>query len=223
MTRESQSLAETLRRIIEAQSVELHTAIPGIVRSYDASAQTADIEPGLLLPIPALREEEEDPRERLPIIPNVPVCVPRGASFHLTFPLSPGDTVLLVFSESDINTFRQNGQVADPGVPTRHGLSGAVAIPGFVTANAPVGDASGSYGRIGVDGGAHVEFRSSEIRAGGSDTLAKESGLQAVYDAINAATPGSSDGGAALKAAIIAALNANANWINKGTTTLKGG
>lgn len=222
MTRPTTTLAESLRRVLSAARSEIHTAIPGIVRSYDAATQTADVEPGVLLPLPALSEESEDGRERLPILPSVPVAWPRAGGFFLHFPLSAGDTVLLVFCESDTGSFRGSGDVSDPGTPERHGLSGAVAIPGYVTRPDPEASADGSHGRVGRSGGPFVEFRSGEIRAGGSEDLALAAALDAIYTAIANAVPGSSDGGAALASSIQALLDADPRWVGRATSVLKG-
>ena len=191
-------MAEALRRILDSQAAETHTALPGIVRSYDASKQTADIEPALLRPLPALDEDSEDPRERLPIIPSVPIAWPRAGGFFLHFPLAPGDSVLLVFSELDMNAWRQSGAVSDPGMGQRHGLSGAVAIPGLYPRPNPIGSASGSYGRIGEDGGAFVEFRPGEIRAGGSAAVAMAAAVNAELTKIGATLASLTGGGDAV-------------------------
>ena len=179
-------MAETLRRVLDSRAVDMHTAIPGIVRSYDAAAQTADIEIALLRPVPNPDEDEPDGAEALPILPSVPIAWPRAGGFFLHFPLSAGDSVLLVFSELDMNAWRASGRVSDPALGDRHGLSGAVAVPGLYPKNDPIGSASGAYGRVGEDGGAFVEFRPGEIHAGGSATVAMAAAVNAELTKIQA-------------------------------------
>lgn len=178
------TLLEAMIKTLDSRSADLHTAIPGIVRSYSATNQTADIEPALLRVVPAADDSEEDPRERLPVLPAVPIAWPRAGGFFLHFPVNVGDSVLLVFCESDINAWRASGRVSDPGVFERHVLSGAVAVPGLYPRTNKNGDASGTYGRIGKEGGPFVEFRPSEIQVGGSKALAEADAVEAELTAI---------------------------------------
>lgn len=175
MTR-ARTTAETLSAILESHALDLHVALPGTVRSYDAGAQTAEIELGVQRVLPAEDEEdEEDTPESLPILQSVPVAWPRGGSCFLHWPLAAGDTGLVVFCESDLSAWRESGGVVDPGVALRHGLSGAVFHPGLHVRGAPNASADGTYGRVGREGGPFVEFRETEIRAGGAQALAQAS------------------------------------------------
>lgn len=179
---------ETLRRVLESQARDLHVAMPGIVNSYDAASQTAEIQPAVRNVILARDEDEdEDTPVDLPILPSVPVCWPRAGSFYLHFPLSAGDSVLVIFSELDINAWRNSGDVSDPGLALRHMLSGAIAVPGLYPRTNPNGDADGTHGRIGYEGGASIEFRSggAEIHAGGTKALAEEPNLDMHLNAIS--------------------------------------
>lgn len=182
------TLLEAILQVLDSQSADMHTAIPGIVRKYDAENQTADVEPALLRVVPAAdSSEEEDPRERLPVLPAVPIAWPRAGGFFLHFPIDVGDSVLLVFCESDINAWRASGRVSDPGVFERHVLSGAVAVPGLYPRTNTNPSASGTNGRIGKEGGPFIEFRPSDIQVGGPYPLVRGDNIQAHLDAIAAA------------------------------------
>lgn len=220
MTSIPQRQSETLRRILDGQRAELHTAMPGTVKSYDASAQTADIRPGLRRVIPSREETEDETVEELPILPSVPVVWPRAGDFFLHAPLQEGDGVLVIFSEADINAWLDGSVSANPSLPERHGLSGAVAIPGLFPSASPIGSVSAGNATMGVDGGPVMAFVSGEIRAGGADPLARESALDALVDALVNA-PLSSGGGSVLTG-LDATLGAVSAWVNKGTDILKG-
>lgn len=183
------STIHTLRAILESFSLDLHVALPGRVRSYDSSNQTAEIELGLQRVLSAPEPDEDpDTTESLPILPNVPVIWPSCNGFFLHFPLSEGDTVQVVFNELDLNAWREgDGGPVDPGVALRHALSGAVAYPGLRTRGNPNGDADGTHGRVGRAGGPYVEFQPSEIHVGGSEQLVTAAELQAHLIAIDAA------------------------------------
>lgn len=175
--------AEVLRRVLESERLDLHTALPGIVRSYDAEAQTADIRLAVRRVIPVGDEDEEDQTEAYPILPSVPVLMPRGGGYYVALPVEVGDTVLVVFCEADLNRWRETGAVSDPGLSTRHGLSGAVAIPGLHHQGNPLADA-GEGLRLGRDGGARIEIRPAEIRAGGTEALALAADVRTHLQAI---------------------------------------
>jgi len=182
------STAETLRRVIESHALDLHVALPGVVRSYDHETQTADVEPGVQRVRPAEDEDTDaDSPERLPVIPAVPVAWPRAGGHFVHWPMQAGDSVLLVFSESDLNAWRESGGVVDPGIGARHGLSGAIAIPGLYPRADVIASADASNGRIGRDGGHYVEFRADEIRIAGGEDLTLADPLEAHLKAIELA------------------------------------
>ena len=210
----AQRQAEAIRQILDGQRTELHTAMPGTVVSYDASAQTADIRPGL--------HDEDETRETLPILPSVPVAWPRSGNFFIHAPLAQGDGVLVIFCEADINAWLGGSTSSDPGTPERHGLSGAVAIPGLFPSAEPIGSADATHPRIGKDDSYKIEFNGDQIRVGGTENIALARGLDALFDAISGAGVTSGDGGAAFKAAILAALAVDPNWTGRASTVIKG-
>lgn len=115
-------LAELLRTALDSRLLDLHTAMPGTIVSYDASTQTATVQPGI-------RRSLDDTLETLPSIPNVPIAWPAGGGMGLKFQLSAGDSVMLVFSEASFSTWRTSGQISDPSDESRHSLSYPLAFP----------------------------------------------------------------------------------------------
>ena len=106
---------EVMEAILDSLLERVHTAMPGKILAYDHSQQTARVEPQLRVA-----------RKTLPVIPDVPVIWP-----IVYGDLAVGDTVLLVFCESDIGLWRQQGQAGEPQDTGRLGLHGAVAIAGL--------------------------------------------------------------------------------------------
>lgn len=185
--------AETLRRVLDARLSDLHTALPGRVRSYDSASQTADIEPMIKRGVPTGGEEDEVVLETLPVLPSVPVLFPSGGQCFVTFPLAVGDPVLLVFSERDTSHYRATGAVSDPGVPTMHGLSGAVAIPcAFGPRSAAMSGVSSTDLVVGRQGGlANITVKSGTTEVGGSsDAAALASRVKALETAFLGHTHG---------------------------------
>lgn len=127
---ENITLAQVIRAAQNALKAGLHTSLPGVVKSYDAQKKTADIQPVIKVPVYDPETGEPGEAETLPVIPNVPVSMPRGGGFHLSFPLEAGDHVTLVFSESATGQWRTSGEVSEPGDVRRHSLGYPTAFPG---------------------------------------------------------------------------------------------
>lgn len=115
-------LGELLRTALDSRLLDLHTAMPGTIVSYDDATQTATVQPGIWRSL-------DDTLETLPAIPSVPIAWPAGGGMGLKFPLEKGDAVMLVFSEASFTTWRTSGQVSDPSDESRHSLSYPLAFP----------------------------------------------------------------------------------------------
>lgn len=113
MTRQP-SWNEVIETLIESDRATLHTAMPGTIRSYSESTQTATVE---------LAVKPKQPGggfEALTPLTDVPVVWP-GA-------WSDGDSCLCVFSEEDFSSWFADGTPAPPAVQDRHGYH-ALCIP----------------------------------------------------------------------------------------------
>jgi hypothetical protein len=123
--RENTSLEGIINNALTDHATHFRVAVPGIVESFDGSKQTATV-------IVACSGSDSDGSEmRLPPLLDVPVSFPRGGGFAVTFPVSPGDEGLLVFSDRCIDGWFQTGS---PGIPPDHrlhDLSDASFIPGI--------------------------------------------------------------------------------------------
>ena len=158
MTRSREpTLAEALAEIFDSWMVDMHTALPGRVESYDPAAQTADV-----LPMVRRAREREDgsvATEDLPVLPSVPVAFPRGGGYFLSLPIQKGDFVMLVFQEASIDQFRKKGELTHPGDLRRHSLSAPVAYPGLYPTNGKLADAHASNVVLGKDGGSQIHIK----------------------------------------------------------------
>ena len=124
------TLAEIIRANNAALRAGLHTSMPGVIQSYDPVTKTADVLPAIKTPLYEPETGAEGEAEELPVIPNVPVSFPRGGGWHLSFPLSAGDHVTLVFSEAATGQWRASGEVSEPGDVRRHSLGYPTAFLG---------------------------------------------------------------------------------------------
>ena len=113
----------------------VHTSLPGIVNTYDASTRRARVQPAIDL---LLTNGTSMPK---PIILDVPVLFPSGGGYTIHVPLAAGDPVMIFFSERDIARFKatltSGAPLSDDIMEAQH----AVAVPGFVApTTALVGD-----------------------------------------------------------------------------------
>lgn len=119
-------LAPLLAQSFAQQQRGVHTAMPGVIQSYDAGAQRASVKPALS------RNLSDGEVEELPILEDVPVIWPRSGGASMTFPIKSGDGCLLIFMERSIDEFKGKGGDVTPADPRQHALSDAVALMGFV-------------------------------------------------------------------------------------------
>lgn len=197
------NLAELIDASLDARLDGLMTALPGRVMSYSSSDQTADVQP--LIKAAYVDETGARRVELLPIVTHVPIVFPGGGGNSHTWPVSEGDTVLLVFSTASLDKWLDgDGRAVDPGDDRRHNLSDAVAIPGLRPRGA-------SLGSEAVHPTAMV-LAADEVRIGGATevepTLMGNSFLDALGDMLRAIRGGvaSCTGGGPGATAIDAAI-----------------
>ena len=200
------TLAEVIRAAIMAEIAEMHVCIPAEVTEYDATKQMVAVRP--LVKRGRLDETGERVVNSLPIINGVPVVFPGANAYRITFPIIPGDTVLLVFSESSIDKWLVTGGCVDPLDERRNALSDAIAIPGLKSFKAPWLNAPTdrmSMGNdsedTGINGPPTIEIDRSEIRLGDNDAfeyVAFKSMVDAIITVLTTWVVNPLDGGGAL-------------------------
>ena len=170
----SPGLAELLRAAVREGLAQVHTAIPGIVESYDPEKQTAEVRPAVGRPYVNLDGSEG--LDEYPVLPNVPVGFPRGGGYFMTLPLQKGDAVLLIFSEQSIDSWSESDgkNQVDPIDFRRFDLSDAFAIPGGNTVSRALGDAVASGLVLGQENGHQIRFTgdSVDVTTGGGESAA---------------------------------------------------
>lgn len=132
-------------------ALALHTAIPGVVVSFNPTTNLANVQP-------AVRMHLTDPSSGaasyipLPVIENVPICLPHSITggLYLTVPILAGDLGLIIFSQRAIDNVVQYGGLQNPlgTVEDRHhDLTDAMFIPGLST----VPEALASWNQAAVE------------------------------------------------------------------------
>lgn len=120
------SLTHALKSAIEAALRRVFVALPGRIETYDAPTRTFTAQPLVM----SLFGDETGTAnlERLPVVRG-PVVFPSTARGGLTFPLQPGDTVLLVFTSASLERWMAIGGEVNPRDTRHHHPSDAMAIP----------------------------------------------------------------------------------------------
>lgn len=119
-------LGQLIYEIVKYTLGEVNTAIPARVLEYDPEERRASVQPTV-----KRRYKDGSVVSRAPIT-DVPVVFPSAGGGTITFPVKPGDTVLLIFSQRSIDRWVQSeGGEVDPLDNRKHDISDAIAIPGL--------------------------------------------------------------------------------------------
>lgn len=156
---------ESLRLALENAQSHIWTATPAVVQGVDLAAQTVSVQPTIQGTVSA--PDGSTQNVNLPLLVDVPIVWPRAGGFALTFPIQPGDEVLVVFGSRCIDSWWQSGGVGAPAEARMHDLSDGFAIlaptsqpkkfANVSTANVQLRDESGStYAEITPDGKARI-------------------------------------------------------------------
>jgi hypothetical protein len=104
------------------------TALVAVVTKVDLDAVTVEVQPVIKAFVD--QPDGSTVAVSLPLLVDVPIVYPRGGGATLTFPITPGDECLVVFSARSIDTWWQSGGVQIPNEARRHDLSDGLAIFG---------------------------------------------------------------------------------------------
>lgn len=180
---------ELIQRAIESRVSDVWTSIPGTIKAYTPGpSPVADILPCVRAPVP--NEDGDTVYEDLPVIPNVPIAFPRGkkGAYSITWPLEPGDSVLLVVNTVAIGEWRSSGQVSSPGDLRLHSLGSVIAYPGIGPDAEPLGGSGSAPASLPA-----LVLEGPEVRIGKDATLHPAYGeavwawLQALKDGVTGA------------------------------------
>lgn len=116
-----QMIEDTIRDI----TYEMHTAIPGVISSFDPNKGIATVKPSGTLFM------KDGKKLKYPTISKVPVLFPQGYGQKATiaFPVKQGDGCLLIICENDLRSWVSSGKETDNFM--KFDLTNAVCIPGM--------------------------------------------------------------------------------------------
>lgn len=129
---DDKSLGATLRFIQRIIGMDMECCLPAQVEAYDRTQNVADIRPMIVM---TKRASNGSDLQRVPrvLIPSVPVLSLGAGSFHISFPIKPGDFGWLYACDRDISLFLQNltQSVAGRDGPS-HLFSDSIFIPDVI-------------------------------------------------------------------------------------------
>jgi len=113
---------------------EIYTAMPGEITKYDILSQKSDVKPLIK------RLYDDGTETDYPVIPDVPVMMPRTSDSMIKLPVKKGDKVLLVFSKMDLDNWLLSGGISSEKTTAKFQIVDAIAILGLYPFNmkAPV-------------------------------------------------------------------------------------
>lgn len=150
---------------IQQAQLNLHTALPAKVVSFDAVKQT------VTLAVQIKMQLADGSGADIPPLVDVPVSFPRGGGFAVTFPLRAGDEGIALFSERCIDGWWQSGGASLPLDFRLHDLSDAMFIPGVCSVpNAIAGFFTSGLSMQTLDGGTYIRIENGAIQIKGDIT-----------------------------------------------------
>lgn len=136
MAERTPTLAQVIDDAIASRQSELLFALPGEVTSYSANTQTCSVR--LLVKDAIIDEYGERQAKSFANVTGVPYIFPNAEDYSITFPVSTGSPVLVLFMSRSIDKWKSLGGEVDPGDDRRYNISDAVAIPGLRARTQPL-------------------------------------------------------------------------------------
>lgn len=122
-------LADVIQQALNNALKDLHTSFPGRIVSFDATNQTATVQP--MIKRVFKDDFGEDAALTLPLLIKAPVWLPRAGGFVITFPIEPGDDCLVIISERSLDNWWTFGAELPPKDIRFHHLSDAIVLCGM--------------------------------------------------------------------------------------------
>lgn len=117
----------------------IHTCLPGVILTYDHETQKATVQPSLRKVYQTKDAQGNNLVQNMPVLNAVPVIFQRSGTTSISFPLKPGDRVLVLVSERSLDEWiaSTENQVT-PQDPRKFHLSDATCIPGLYPFSDPL-------------------------------------------------------------------------------------
>lgn len=121
--------AETYRLVFETMQASLWTAMPCIVKSFNAEKMTVAAQPTINGQYRGTDGQIHS--LQMPVLLDCPVLWMGGGGVTATFPIAAGDECLVIFGSRCIDAWWSSGRVQDPTEIRMHDLSDGFALVGL--------------------------------------------------------------------------------------------
>ena len=118
-------LADILQMHEEKLRQNFHCVKIGIIQSYDATKRTAQVQ------VSFRRLMWDDTITDYPVLFDCPVYTLQGGGMGAQFPIAAKDECLLLFADSDIDLWYQNGGAQVPNSGRNHDVSDCICLVGL--------------------------------------------------------------------------------------------
>lgn len=118
-------LADILQMHEEKLRQNFHCTKIGIIQSYDATKRTAQVQ------VSFRRLMWDDTITDYPVLFDCPVFTLQGGAMGAQFPIAPLDECLILFADSDIDLWYQNGGAQVPNSSRNHDISDCICLVGL--------------------------------------------------------------------------------------------
>ena len=118
-------LADILQMHEEKLRQNFHCVKIGIIQSYDAPKRTAQVQ------VSFRRLMWDDTITDYPVLFDCPVYTLQGGGMGAQFPISAQDECLILFADSDIDLWYQNGGAQVPNSGRNHDVSDCICLVGL--------------------------------------------------------------------------------------------
>lgn len=120
-------LNTTIREAMDNVSSNTRVSSPGIVTGYNPIAGTVSVQLSVREKVNSNGTTQD---VNVPMLVDVPLCMPRGSKYMLASTPTIGDEVLVVFGDRCIDSWWQSGGVQNQADSRKHDLSDGFAILG---------------------------------------------------------------------------------------------
>ncbi len=119
-----QEFVDQINKSARSATDDMHTALPGEIKSYDPGKGVATVLPKAKFTKP------DGSTMDFPEISGVPVMFPQSKNVTIAWPIKPGDGCLLVFSEQALDYWMYGNET---DTKLKFDLTNAIAIPNLAS------------------------------------------------------------------------------------------
>lgn len=113
---------------------DINSCMLGKIESFDHKAMKAEV-----TPLGRFKGKDGEVEER-PLLIEVPVSFTKAGPFIIRPPYKPGDIVLIVFADEDIDNIMLTGDISNPNSTRKHSLDDAIVVGGIMPFNKELPD-----------------------------------------------------------------------------------